>query len=524
MFHKKEDQQPKVLSENQEVGTIGRLDFGIWTLISAIGIIFCLIHSEQEKLWTWSGDTAEEAQSLKAKVTVSVMSTIIGGCVVALLTKTIACVSFTIIKYKGAHFSQLVTLIGGHTPSNIPMLIAGRGWFSISMILFVLAASAVTKQLAQVSMGVTQNWVDVTGSFNTRNYTTCINPSDTPTLQRVRNSFSLEAINSIRNPNISYTSELYDKSIPAGLKGETTFNRELPFANVSCEIVPKESDFSYLSPMVDSSNDNKLLGDLSRAWSSIITLTLNDRNPDKSVEWVNCTISIGHATAYTSCNDTSCTSQRISEITPYTKYINSSDVGVGGLLLEMFRITTPTASASRNGLLVWLLGGDITYVYNRLDLGVPGESLAVIRDRAELLATVVGRILCDYNGDMPYSEVTTFDSSYKDYGKYVYRVLWKWPFWLLAGSIFICWAICLGSMRMTPENRIMSVDWLLSQYIERNRWSYLSGSDLVKAHKGSIFRVIDKNPEGDIGYITISSIDVLSDSRNDRVLQGRLYM
>lgn len=53
--------------------------------------------------------------------------------------------------------------------------------------------------------------------------------------------------------------------------------------------------------------------------------------------------------------------------------------------------------ASRNALLIWLLGGDIKHVFKTSEARVPGESVPVIRDRTEILTTVVGRILCDNN-------------------------------------------------------------------------------------------------------------------------------
>lgn len=79
-------------------------------------------------------------------------------------------------------------------------------------------------------------------------------------------------------------------------------------------------------------------------------------------------------------------------------------------------------------------------------------------------------------------------------------------------------------MWITPESRVLSVDWLLNQYIERDRWSYLSGRDLVKTHAGSVFQVVDLYPDNDIGMIAISKKEVHSVTKTDRILSKRLYI
>ncbi|KAI9349975.1 hypothetical protein BD770DRAFT_394806 [Pilaira anomala] len=506
-------------ADYQETGIIGQSDFFIWTLIASSGIIFCFIHTEQERLWTWTGETVEEAQSLEAKIVVSIISTLIGSCVIALLMKTIVCISYTLIKYRGAHFSQLVAVIGGHLPSHIPMLISGRGWFSIIIIIFVLIASVVTKQLAVVSMGVAWSSSNGTESFYTRNYTSCTVISDSSSVQRVLPVLCLDAINSIRNPNVSYTNEFFDRSIPAGLKGTASFYRELPFADVSCKVLPGVHEHSQIYPSFTRSYDPD---QNTTGWQSFMNVSLTgDSDNDEAIEWVDCSISIGHATARTSCKDTLCHTDRVSGITPYGYIRNSVLTNMLELIFEMVQ---PSASSGRNIMLTWLLGGEITKFYSIMDGPIPGESIDVIERRIEQLATISGRILCDLNGGRTEIDVTTFESNYEINGRYVYHVLWKWPFWLLVGWILLCWCLCLVLMWITPESRVLSVDWLLNQYIERDRWSYLSGRDLVKTHAGSVFQVVDLYPDNDSGMIAISKKEVHSVTKADRILNKRLYI
>lgn len=70
-------------------GYIGSSDFITWTIVAAIGTLFCFIHAHQENFYKWTAPTSEGALSYQAKVVVSVMSTIIAGCGVTVLVKAI---------------------------------------------------------------------------------------------------------------------------------------------------------------------------------------------------------------------------------------------------------------------------------------------------------------------------------------------------------------------------------------------------------------------------------------------------
>lgn len=111
-------------------GYISKFPFVTWTLVSIVGIVLCLIHSHQDSFWQWTGDTAANAQPLQAKVVVSLFSAVIGGCVVAVLSKALVSGSFVIMRYRGASFSHLATVIEGYPFSRIPVLAIGGGWVS----------------------------------------------------------------------------------------------------------------------------------------------------------------------------------------------------------------------------------------------------------------------------------------------------------------------------------------------------------------------------------------------------------
>jgi hypothetical protein len=82
----------------------------------------------------------------------------------------------------------------------------------------------------------------------------------------------------------------------------------------------------------------------------------------------------------------------------------------------------------------------------------------------------------------------------------------------------------MAAMRITPESRIISVEWLLSQYIMRNKLGYLSGMSLVGAYKGSIFKVVDQNSDKNIETIVISQMELDKDARKkNAVLQRKQY-
>lgn len=60
----------------------------------------------------------------------------IDGNAVATLMKTVACVSFTMIKHRGANFLQFVAIIGGHSPFHLPMLLEGVDLCSFNFLYF----------------------------------------------------------------------------------------------------------------------------------------------------------------------------------------------------------------------------------------------------------------------------------------------------------------------------------------------------------------------------------------------------
>ncbi|GAA5802772.1 hypothetical protein HPULCUR_008247 [Helicostylum pulchrum] len=498
-------------------GYIGKMDFAIWTIVPFIGISFCFLHAEQEYVWNWEGSTPEQAQSFEAKTIISVISTIIGGCVTATLLKTVKTTSFTLIKYRGAHFSQLATLIGGFSIANIPMLSAGNGWSSITVILLLLGISAVTKQMAVISMGIKAISVSSEMDYYTRNYTTCLPTNYTSDFSRRFPIFSLEALNSIRNQNSSYTNEYYDRSIPEGLQGLSSFNRVLPFANATCQPVPEKVTFQTGYPVMTSIKST-LDPVFPSAWSSLMTMVLNDRNEALSDrQWLNCSIFVGYATASTSCNNTLCKTHRTSDITPY----QDTNFGLQSFMEKLFTMMG-SSSSSINLLQSWIAGGNITTYYT-LGQGIPGENIKIVQERAAILATVIGRIICDRNAGEPYNEITKFKSHFQSYKSYVYVILWKWPFWLTAVFILISWTLCMFTMWVTPESRVMSVEWLLNQYITRDQWCYISGRDLVQTYNGSFFQIVDQNPDEDIGNIVISKIETKDKTENRWVHHKKRY-
>ncbi|KAI7895487.1 uncharacterized protein EV154DRAFT_495091 [Mucor mucedo] len=507
-------------TDTLQAGTIGTLDFYVWTLISAIGIIFCLIHTEQEHFWSWTGATAAESQSLKSKIVVSVMSAVIGGCTIAILIKTISAVSFTLMKYQGANFSHFVSVIGGYSPSCLPLLYAGGRWFGIILVFVILIISTVTRQLAVVSMGVRLVSSNATMSAYTRDYKSCKAIGFISSIGRNLPSSTLDAFDSLRNQNATYTNEYYDRSIPEGLRGVATFQRELPFANVSCKKVADDVTFSSVAPMRPYLQNNSASSYGYSSWTAAITVVLNrEQEGGTSPQWVLCTIDIGHATALTTCKDTLCHTERVSTITPF-KSVNADSALI--FMTTMFKMVVPGSSVARSPLASWMLGADITGDIG-IDEKIPGESLEKVQERVGIFGTVVGRIMCDYNNGEPYEDTVTFQSNYIASEYYVYGILWKWPFWLLAGFIFVVWIVCMIALRITPESRLISIEWLLSQYITRNRYGYLSGGSLVEAHQKSLLQVVDENFNDKVGNVAIVQSGTCQDIRNKRVLHNRKY-
>jgi hypothetical protein len=524
-----DDEEPEVsgksqLQQKEDLhdilgGTIGTSDFTIWTVMPIIGILFCLLHSEQEHLWQWTGPTAKDAQTLKAKIVVSIMSFIIGGCFVATLMKTVTGLSFAYMKFRGAHFSQVVTMIGGYTAtSSIPLLAAGQQWFNITVIMVVAVVSVITKQLAVVSMEVNLVTANETILSFTPNYTACLPLARASSVTVMTPVIGMTTFNTLLNPNTSYTNEYYDRGIPAGLQGISNFERVLPFADVSCTAFTLQTLVGDFTPNITS------MGSL---WAASIVVPLHDENP-KLMQYVNCTIKIGQANAFTSCNDTLCYTNRTSDITPYSdKGYGAAGIGAGvkEFLANMFTMMTPFTSIARNQLVAWLLGGSLTDYYAFQAL-IPGESVQVIQDRTEILATVVGRILCDYNNGTAQDSTTPITSLYQFPSRYVYGILWKWPFYFVAGLLCLLWMICMFNLRMTPETRLISVEWLLSQYLNRNRKTYMSGAQLVRAYGGSglLFQVKEKyaaDVGNDYAYIAIDKTTQYGPDIRDLSIQNR---
>lgn len=497
--------------KKQHIGSIGTFDFITWTIISAIGILFCLIHTEQERIWHWTGPTLKDAQSLQAKVIVSIISTVIGGSFVAVLIKTTVALSYTLARYQGARFSQLIAMIGGYQPSHIPILTAGGAWFSIILIVLILIASAVTKQLAVVSMGVSLITTNETLLSYTPDYTMCESSVRSMRLERSSALLGMDVINSIRNPNHTYTNEFYDRGIPASLKGNSSFQRVLPYGNVSCIVFNSTANYNDITPNVTSISPS--------AWSTIVTVALHDEDPTIR-QWVNCIISLGYAAANTTCNNTLYQTTRTSSITPYP----GAGPGVTPFLSMLFNMMTPVDTFARGPLVAWILGGNITDYYDAYTL-IPGESLQVIQNRMNILSTITARVLCDFNYHDERNSTIPITSLYQSSAYYMYHVLWKWPFWLIAGLIFLLWMICMITLRKVPETRVMSIEWLLSQYLNRHRWNYLSGRQLVQIHQDSIFHIKEgDNTDGQAENIIISKTGPHKDTASVRIRHNKQYL
>ncbi|KAG2209471.1 hypothetical protein INT47_008314 [Mucor saturninus] len=501
-------------------GYISRSDFITWTLIASIGIIFCFLHAYQEYLYKWTASTTEGAQSNRAKVVVSVMSTIIGGCGAAVMMKALVGITYTVMKYRGVGFCQLVTVIGGHLPSHIPLLTAGDGWATIVLILAVVCVSVASKQLAVVSMSVCYISSRSTFQSFTPNFTTCHGVTSSKTMEGVRIGMSLNIYNSLINRNTSHTNEFYDRGIPATLRGTSRFDRILPFTDVSCGSPFNSSNPAYSNVVPFITNNNS-------TWKTIVTISLNDEiSTSKLVNntnipvhsWMNCSITSGYASALSLCNNTYCYTERTSDITPYT----SSGYGLPAVLVSTLGLLASTSEDYRNPVMTWLMGGELTDTYFQNAL-IPAKSIDLIKDRIQTLTTVATRVLCDYNNDEAPQNTTPITSHYKNAGYFQYRVMWKWPFYFYAGFIFVSWTISMWTLWVTPESRIMSVEWLLSQYLSRDYLSYMSGRELARAHVGSVFQVLDTSPDSCVGSIVISKTLRYNKIKEEKVVQKRQY-
>lgn len=501
--------------EIQETGTIGTFDFYIWTVIPAVGILFSLLHSEQHHFWRWEGNTTQETLSLQARVVVSVMSTVIGACVTATLMKTITSLSFMLVKYRGAHFSQLTTMIGGYSPSYIPMLITGKACISIILIILILAIGVIAKQLASVSMKLCLFSTPDTIISYTRNYTTC----DFTDYAASKPQVNWDVFNSLMSPNNSFSNENYDRGIPDSLKGYSKSERVLPFSKASCKVVPEEKTFTSTTPTV-SYNPSSINSSDSTS-SSSITMTIafdDDLYGKKGRKWMNCSIVVGYASALTTCNGTLCKTEQTSEITSYQNFASA----VSSSLTQLFVSTFPNSSAVRHMLLLWLLGKDLS-AFIEIYKPIEFEGVEMTEDRTKTLATIITRVLCDQNSGETLKETTVFESNYQKDIHYAYVISWRWPFWLLSAFILLLWSVCMSSMWLAPECRIISVDWLLGQYISKDKRCYLSGRPLVKTHKGLLFKVVDKYSDKNVGNVIILEAGSEEDARKDLVVRKKQY-
>ncbi|KAL9539290.1 hypothetical protein MBANPS3_010344, partial [Mucor bainieri] len=473
-------------------GHISKIPFFTWTLVAVIGIITCLLHANQASMWQWTGNTTTSAQSLEAKIAISIFSTIIGGCVVAILSKTIAAISFALLRYRGASFPHLVTLIGGYTTARLPILAAGGGYISGFMILLILVVSVVTKQLAVVSMGTNPIELKEFGTAYIRNYSDCAVPADIPTIRTMYTSILAQTFSGILNPNDTYTTEYYDRAIPPTLKGFSQFKRVLPYSEASCKVFNSNTTdyYNYGTPSLYKTN---------ATWqaSFVIPYASSVYN-----SWAECNVSSGIANAISDCNNTGCLTNRASEITPFE---NNSGQILPWMWALFFSVYKPQSSEDNNLIVSWLLGGDILRNHYSKETEPRDTPIDYIASRVAILGTVMTRVICDQSPDrksnVPYSPA---NYTYVTESYYQYQVLWKWPFYLLAGNIVLLWLVCMIAMWRAPESRIISVEWLFSQYLSKNQLAYQSGRQLALAYNGVKYQIVDDNANGQIGNIVIS--------------------
>ncbi|KAF1807529.1 hypothetical protein V8B55DRAFT_1466530 [Mucor lusitanicus] len=491
-------------------GHISKTPFFVWTLVAVIGIITCLLHANQASMWQWTGTTTTSAQSLEAKIVISIFSTIIGGCVVALLSKAIAATSFVLLRYRGASFPHLVTLIGGYTTSRFPILAAGGGYISGFLILVILVVSVVTKQLAVVSMGTNAVELKDSGTAYVRNYSDCEAPADIYTISTMYTSVLAQTFSGILNPNKSYTSEYYDRAIPPTLKGFSLFERVLPFSEASCEVFNSNTDYyNFGAPYSYTMNTT---------WKASFVIPY-----DSSVNnsWANCTVWSGTANAISDCNNTGCLTHRTSDITPF-------EDNTGHILSWMwslfFSVYQPQSSVDNNLIVSWLLGGDVLRNHYSRKTEPRNVPIDYIASRVATLGTVMTRVICDQSplrkDNAPYSPA---NYTYVTDSYYQYQVLWKWPFYLLAGGISVLWLVCMIAMWRAPESRIVSVEWLFSQYLSKNQLAYQSGRQLALAYNGVKYQIIDDNANGQIGNIVISKVGTQEFAKYKRVRHSKQY-
>jgi hypothetical protein len=452
-------------------GYIDKYNFVVWCVIPVIGIIVSLLHAEQ--WWIWQGDTPSEAQSFKAKIIVSVMSSIIGSCMITVIMKLVMMISYAFYRYNGAYFSQLVNLLGGYSISYIYILMK-HGTINIVIIIIILIISIFVKQFAVISMGVDSVYIENIIDMRTPNYTDCPAISGVSTFASYAPIFGIKVVNSIMTPNTTFTNEYYDDGITVNINNiDVTFERELPYVDSACHTFVGNYSYARYYPTITSYGP----------WNVILTLPMISNNSD--VIWVNCSLVSGHATALTHCGNNTCHTSRISNISYYDNPMNEN--GLGLLINEITSMLFSGSSGTMNPLQAWLLGGQFTELYNT-NTAISNQSIDIIQSRIEILGDISTRVLC-VNNELQ-SNLTL---QYLTLDHYIYHILWKWPFYLLSILMFCFSIVCLYIMWSIPESRIISIEWLLNQYLHKHKFSHLSGMELAKTYDNTKLYIVDNN-------------------------------
>jgi hypothetical protein len=364
-------------------------------------------------------------------------------------------------------------LLGGYSLVYIYILMK-HGMINIVMIVIILIISIFVKQIAVISMSVDSVYNDNTIYMLSPNYTDCPIIGAGTTFVIYAPLFSVKVVNSIMDPNTTFTNEYYDDGITVNVNNlNVTFRRELPYVDSTCHTFTGNYNFSMYNPTIDYHG----------AWNTTVTLPMVSNNSD--VTWVNCSLTSGYATALTHCGNNTCQTARVSNISYYHSSENRN--GVGLLLTEIVSLLSPDSSGTMNPLQAWLLGGQLTGLYDT-DVGIYNQSVDIIQSRLKILGDVSTRVLCVNN--KLQSNLTL---QYLTLDHYVYHILWKWPFYLLSILMF-CFSIsCFYVMWTIPESRIISIEWLLNQYLRKHNFSHLSGLELAKKYEDIKLYIVDNN-------------------------------
>lgn len=482
-------------------GHIGYTDYVFWTCLMIIGSVTCILHAKQQDLWTWKGQTPTEAQSLYAKVVVSIMAAIMGSIFAGLMTK--ACISTCLFIYRksSATFAQMVLSISGYSPSRI-VLLSHKEWLELMFLLLVLLIGTLTKQLAPISMNVYESYQTKQWDGYTSNYSTCRSIQGASTFIQIQSVLGARILSSMITPNTTYTDEYYDNSIPSSSiqQAETQFQRVLSYGNATC--------YFGNDSLIEAAQFRPTIS-VQDAWNINITLAMMDNGA--RVNWVNCTLTAGYADAETKCSNQTCSTERVTQIQKYTDSGNALNVIISTLvgMLE-------TGSSGRiHPLQAWLLGGEITTPETNGDK-ITNQSVDMIQSRLQLLGTIASRVVCD-SQNMASTHII---NNYTAIDHYVYGISWTWPFWTIALIMVILWALIIVFIYLAPESRVLSVEWLLGQYLSIYDTSNLSGRSLSKVHENIRLNVVDAKPDDLVGSIAIIETDTQSKSK---IIQGKPY-